>query len=61
MANYRTYRELNPYKGKKITRLHKDGSWYYFVGERLDTKPVGRTLKEAKHFIDCLFHDQEKS
>ena len=32
MANYRTIKELTPYKGYRIRRLHKDRKFYYFFG-----------------------------
>lgn len=35
MANYRTVRELKPYKGAEITRLHRNGAfdYYAFMGD----------------------------
>lgn len=48
MANYRTVRELKPYKGADITRLHMNGSFYYFAF--MGDGPILRanTLKELK-------------
>lgn len=31
MANYRTVRELKPYKGAEITRLHSNGAYFYYA------------------------------
>lgn len=54
MANYRTLKELTPYKGYGITRVHKNGDWFYYacknsipVTECLET----RSLKEIKRKI----------
>lgn len=48
MANYRTVRELKPYKGAEITRLHKDGIFSYFAFMGDGTTLRARTLKELK-------------
>lgn len=58
MANYRTIKELTPYKGYRIRRLHKDGEWYYFAGFSDDDLYMegikARSLKDIKKTIDAL-------
>lgn len=51
MANYRTVRELKPYKGADITRLHTNGSFYYFAF--MGDGPIlwSNTLKELKEKV----------
>lgn len=51
MANYRTIRELNRYKGIKMFRLHKDGLFYYYAFEN-DNQITTRSLKELKRKVD---------
>lgn len=51
MANYRTIRELKPYRGIKVFRLHKDGEFFYYAFEDDDQITV-KSLKELKKKID---------
>ena len=51
MANYRTIRELKPYRGVNLFRLHKDGSFYYYAFED-DDQITTRSLKELKRKVD---------
>jgi len=61
MANYRTIKELTPYKGYRIRRLHKDGEWYYFAGFSDDDLYMegikARSLKDIKKTIDALIRE----
>lgn len=51
MANYRTIRELKPYLGVKVFRLHKDGVFYYYAFEGDDQITV-RSRKELHKAIE---------
>lgn len=51
MANYRTIRELKPYKGINLFRLHKNGEFYYYAFED-DNQITTRSLKELKRKVD---------
>ena len=51
MANYRTVRELKPYKGAEITRLHRNGSFLYFGFMGDGTEFMADSLKELKRMV----------
>lgn len=51
MANYRTLKQLQSYMGHPITRMHKNGSWYYFSKSNDGAEINARSLKEIKRII----------
>lgn len=51
MANYRTVRELKPYKGADIARLHTKGKFYYFAFMGDGTEFISYSLKELKRMV----------
>lgn len=51
MTNYRTVRELKPYKGADITRLHTKGRFYYFAFMGDGTEFMADSLKELKRMV----------
>lgn len=51
MANHRTIRELKPYKGAEMERVHKDGRYYYIAYMGDGAIICEHTLKELKKAV----------